>query len=112
MNFGDKLKQFRELRGLSQTSLAKLAGISRSTINMYEHNNREPDFEQLEALADILNVSLHDLMPDTVTSQYLSLGLFGAENPVVADIITDLQQLSPEQLYEVKGYIKSILNRN
>ncbi len=56
--FKDMLKFFREKNGLSQAELAKIIGISPSTIGMYETGVRQPNFETEEKIADYFNVSL------------------------------------------------------
>lgn len=58
MAFGDRLKQLRKRKNLTQQQLANCFNISASTIGMYEQNRREPDFETLEAIADFFNVDM------------------------------------------------------
>lgn len=60
--FKDNLRYFRKRANLSQQELADKVGISRSSIAMYERGEREPDFEGLEAIADILNVNMATLL--------------------------------------------------
>lgn len=60
--FGQRLRELRNLRGISQNELSKHIGVSKSSINMYERNEREPGFETLEAIADFFNVSIDDLL--------------------------------------------------
>lgn len=62
---GDFKRVFKELRiknGYTQDSLADTLGLSRSTISMYENDNREPDFETLEKIADLFNVDMDFLL--------------------------------------------------
>lgn len=61
-NFSDMLGYLRRRENLSQKELAKMAGVSRSTIGMYEAGEREPSFEMLEAFADIFNVNMDTLI--------------------------------------------------
>lgn len=61
-NFGSILKNLRISRGITQVELAAKLGISRSTVGMYETGGREPDFETMEAIADIFNVDMDYLM--------------------------------------------------
>lgn len=60
--FGKRLKELRELSGLSQDALAQKLHISRSRIGMYEQGRRQPDFEMLEAIADTFNVNMDYLL--------------------------------------------------
>lgn len=63
--FSDMLGYLRRREGLSQKELAQKLGISRSTIGMYETEEREPDFEMLEAIADTFNVNIDTLLGKT-----------------------------------------------
>ena len=56
MSLGARLKY---LRGdISQTELAKLLKVDRSTIASWEINRREPDLAMLAQIADMFNVSI------------------------------------------------------
>ena len=61
---GLRIKTMRQSRKMTQADLAKSIGQSQSSITMYETGRREPDFETLEALADVFNVPLVSLMID------------------------------------------------
>lgn len=63
--FGKRLKELRELSGLSQDALANKLHISRSRIGMYEQGRRQPDFEMLEAIADTFNVNMDYLLNES-----------------------------------------------
>lgn len=60
--FINNLKSLRTNKGLKQEELAKILGLSRSTITKYETGEREPDFEILEKIADYFNVSTDFLL--------------------------------------------------
>lgn len=49
---------------VSQTELAKNIGKSFSTINAYCSNRKQPSLELLNEIADILSVSMKDLIVD------------------------------------------------
>lgn len=80
--FGSRIKRLRTEHGHTQDELAKLVGVSRSTISMVERNERRPDDELLETIADIYNVdmdylygrqeveNLHRLVSETSISLY------------------------------------------
>ena len=60
--FGQRLKELRNDRGISQNELSKHIGVSKSSVNMYERDEREPGFETLEAIADFFNVNMDYLL--------------------------------------------------
>lgn len=60
--FGQRLKELRNSRGISQNELSKHIGVSKSSVNMYERDEREPGFETLEAIADFFNVNMDYLL--------------------------------------------------
>jgi len=61
-NFPDRLKQARELRGLSQGELAARAGMQPSAISHFETANRKPSFDNLRRLAQALDVTTDYLL--------------------------------------------------
>ena len=61
-SFDKNLRQLRQDRHLSQTELAALLKISRSSISMYERGEREPDFETLNTIADFFHIDMNTLL--------------------------------------------------
>lgn len=64
-SFGQRLRNLRNSREISQNELSKHIGVSKSSINMYERGEREPGFETLEAIADFFNVNMDYLLGRT-----------------------------------------------
>lgn len=56
-DFGIRLRQLREDRGLSQAAIAKKLGVSKETVYRYEHNVQDPSVARIKELAVILNTS-------------------------------------------------------
>ena len=56
------LRVWRQYRGLTQTELAKAAGLKQSTISGIETGKNKGDVGTLRALADVLNVQIDDLV--------------------------------------------------
>lgn len=63
--FGDRLRQIRENKGISQAELARKADISRSLYNKYERTNTQPSTDILLALAKELDTSIDYLLGNT-----------------------------------------------
>ncbi|TYP72611.1 helix-turn-helix domain-containing protein [Paenibacillus methanolicus] len=58
MTMGDRLRELRLRKNISQEEVAKQIGITRSAYSHYEINNRQPVYETLKKLAVLFNVSL------------------------------------------------------
>ena len=63
--FGERLREIRKDRGLSQTELAKILKSSKQMVSCYELNQRSPRIELVKKYAEALNVPLDYLLGDT-----------------------------------------------
>lgn len=61
-DFGERLKEERIQRNLTQSAMAEMLGIKRSTYSLYESGKREPNIEILQQIATILCVTLDELV--------------------------------------------------
>lgn len=103
MTFGERLRELRLARNLTQAELARQLYVSPSIISMYEKDQRKPSFEQEEILADYFNVDLNFLRGNTDTTTEI----------VSADIHVLIQiykRLSPEHQFLVMGYARGIMD--
>ncbi|GMK46120.1 MULTISPECIES: helix-turn-helix transcriptional regulator [Paenibacillus] len=57
LTMGDRLKELRRERSLSQEIVAQSIGITRSAYSHYEINNRQPVYETLIKLASFFEVT-------------------------------------------------------
>ena len=60
--FKDRLNQKRKQQGLSAKQMASLLGMELRSYRNYESGDREPSLATLIKIADILDVSLDDLL--------------------------------------------------
>ena len=58
VDFGDKLRQMRTSKGLSQGQLGKKLNITKSMISAYENAIRLPSYDVLTKIALFFNVSI------------------------------------------------------
>lgn len=57
MEFKERLKQLRTMKGLSQIELAEKVDVGKSTIGAYETGDRMPGRDALRKIAEFFNVS-------------------------------------------------------
>ena len=57
MTIGEKIRYFRQRRGITQSQLAQLANIHPVSIRKYETNKMQPQSAQIERIADALWVN-------------------------------------------------------
>ena len=90
-DFGARLRELREKKGLSQSQAAAKLNLSNATISSYEANTRYPSFEVLSQLALLYNT----------TSDYI----LGIENRMMICV----DGLSDKQLNLVNSLIAEFL---
>ena len=67
---GEKIKELLDKRGMRQSDLARLTGISKTTINsIIMRNNKSVDFSAMEKIADALGVEIEYFKESASTSE-------------------------------------------
>lgn len=64
MTLGERIKEARKSKGLTQEELAFITGISISAITKYESNLREAKVEMLVKISDALKIPIESLIYD------------------------------------------------
>ena len=77
MTFGEKLKEIRTNRNLTQEELAKILKTSKQVISRYENNQRTPKISIANEYATILGVQLNYLVDDNCENTPM---LYGVSN--------------------------------
>lgn len=113
---GNKIKQFRKEKGLTQKELAAKLGVAEITIRKYESGDREPKLDQLEKIASALDIEFLDLMDIRQQNLfylneaqiYLNKVLSSENHPatplvgVLLSIITHISQVAPVNSTELE----------
>jgi transcriptional regulator with XRE-family HTH domain len=74
MTFGQKLKELRQQKGMTQAAFAKASDVPLGTIRDYEQDKREPLLSNAQKLAHALGVSL-DVFPLLQSMSLSGVGL-------------------------------------
>jgi len=69
---GKRIRKFRTSKGMTMEELGARLGISAAAISRYELGQRKVSFEMASKIADVLGVSV----PDILTAEDLSMTLF------------------------------------
>lgn len=69
MDIGARLKNARKNKGITQTQLGKKLGVSQAMIGQYENGSRTPKIETVQKIADALNITMLDLIPELMKIQ-------------------------------------------
>lgn len=62
IDIGGKIRCIRLSKGMSQSALAKEAGIAQSTLSYVENGSKHPHFDTLASICRALDVSVFDLL--------------------------------------------------
>ena len=95
MTVGEKIKTFRNIRGISQNMLGQLAGIDGTTIRKYELGSRNPKPDQLLKIANALGVSINVFTDfDIETASDVLTLLFKMDDQIDMEISFQRQSIS------------------
>lgn len=60
--FGERCKELRKEKGLSQEEFAKIIGVNKGTVSKWETDVRLPEMNTIEQIADFFSVAVFYLM--------------------------------------------------
>lgn len=69
-SLGDRIKSLRERNGISQKDFAKKINVSNVVLSRYESNERKPDYDTLQLIADYFEVTTDYLLGRTDFPEY------------------------------------------
>lgn len=90
----DRIKYLRESKSYTQTELAKLLGITRSSVNAWEMGISVPSTQYVVELAAIFKVSTDYLLGVNETTTINVSGLTDADIELVNAIVSHLRNKS------------------
>lgn len=111
MSLGDRLKQLRQEKGLTQSQLGAYFNLAESSISLYESGKRSPDYATLKRLAAFFDVTADYLLDYSDSarqtregpSPYPSTGLL-RQLPVITHIDQEGSRLKYRQKDTAEWY--------
>ncbi|MGD7024644.1 helix-turn-helix transcriptional regulator [Rossellomorea vietnamensis] len=112
---GENLLKFLRVNGYTKTSLAKMTGISRPTINqIVEGKSPNPKIyeEQIQKITDAFNLPIDyftyfsDVQQEKwhlPSTQYSDRSTFSNRNELTKDLLSDLDELLTVATFYIKG---------
>ena len=114
-DIGDRIREIRQARGITQSELARRVGLATVTIRQYENGSREPRLDTIKQIAAALDVQpeylltekLHDLYHRVYPKSKREDGKLTIEELLKGgtfqDYVNDYAQLA-EMVYELGDY--------
>jgi len=97
LDVSERIRFFREQKGITVNKLATLAGISQSFLREIELGNKKPTVETVSLICDALNITVKDFFDDGVQSALLD-----------DELIQQIYRLSPEQRERLGEFLKAL----
>lgn len=96
MDFGNAIKQIRTSRGMNQTQLANLIGVSPSAISKIERDVNAPSRSMVKKICESLKISIMELTLLCMTEEDVpekAKGIFGALKEPISNFILNQNNL-------------------
>lgn len=104
--FGQRLANLRKSRGLTQTDLGKLIGVSQRVIGYYETETERPPADKLIPLAEALKISIDELLGYKPLKNEPLI-----KNRNLLRRLKEFDQLSRQDQKVILRYIDAIINK-
>ncbi len=98
----ERIRHYRELRGIEQKDLARMIGITGNSISNWETGRSRPDINLIPSICNVLQVTLYELFNMEDPSMDLTAG--------EQILIDSYRQLSRKHQYVVDNLINTLIN--
>ena len=102
MTIGMNINKYRKRMGLTQDELGKKLGIKQQTIAMYENDKTNIKPVTLKKIANALNVSLTDLMPELLLTDSEKKAIINAASNAGPERLSEINRQRIENLNKRK----------
>ena len=110
-SFANNLILHRKKYGFTQEDLAKRSGVSRRSIALYETKGVNPPLENLQKLAQTLNINIEQLVgfkKDNLKTDHA----FSSVDSRTLKRLKQILSLTPQQRHMVYMFVESMTKKN
>jgi transcriptional regulator with XRE-family HTH domain len=107
MGIGERIKELRTKKKLTQSDLAKLVGLTYIQIGRYETEKSNPSSDILQKLAQVLDTT-SDILMNGASDEAVSAQLADKE---LLNQFKAVEKLSPEDKHLIKTFIDAFLTK-
>ncbi|QIB68582.1 helix-turn-helix transcriptional regulator [Aminipila butyrica] len=111
MGIGNKIREARLRKGLTQEQLAKLVGVRQTAIGNYENNTSHPKVDILYQLMQVLGVDANYIFQDKMNEMKVKLSAPSDTLSVnEKSLVRTYRQCSPVGKQKISSYSQKILD--
>lgn len=115
-SLGDKIREQRKFKGLTQRELADLIGAKHNSVSDWENNKNMPDSNTIKLLMKALDIDANSLLgwkdTDSVKSEAKKLANDIIKNPKINKMLSLLVNMTDEDLSLVIAFIERLNKQN
>ncbi len=104
MEIGDKIKELREAKGISQRALAALISMNQSQYSKIERGIVDPRISTIEKICSGLKISVSDF--------FLTYKASKNHNSTLLEKVMLIEKLSPKDQSTIFSLVDSLLDKN
>lgn len=118
LTFGEKIKEARKQKNLTQKQLADLIGAAHNSISDWENNKNKPDPDTIELLCGALKITPNYLLASTedyfspkeklLIKKYRFISTHSPDGASVVDTVLDREYAIAEKLREQKEQLEKV----
>jgi len=120
LTFGEKIKEARKQKNLTQKQLADLIGAAHNSISDWENNKNKPDPDTIELLCGTLGITPNYLLASSdddfspkeklIIKKYRLITDYSPDGASVVDTVLDREYAIAQQIQEKDNRIKELEN--
>lgn len=117
LTFGERLKNLRKEKGLTQEALARILFTNKSCLSRYENSSQVPELEMLKKYSKFFDVSIDYMLCNSNIKQTQGDNFFIKKleslnelDNKIKELVNGIEKINTQEVLDSNEYI-SILNR-